>query len=244
MLKVIEHITKVILLAVVSLLCFSCGFDFKSVNGNGNVTTQTRTAANSFDTVLIDGNVDVVIEQGMQQTVIVEADENLQEHIKTEVNGSELKIITDANIRDASQKKVTVVVPAVRNVTVSKAASVITKGSLKGEDITLNVSSGGHLKANIQTKNAKLETSSGGFIEVVGSTQNIEANASSGSTLDAENLKTPTAKASASSGGTVTVNPSAKLSADASSGGEIYYINAPAAFDKKIKNGGNISKKQ
>lgn len=243
MLKVIEHITKAIILVVVSVVCFSCGFDFKSVNGNGNVTTQTRTVANSFDTVLIDGNIDVVIEQGMQQSVLVEADENLQEHIKTEVVGNELKIAANANISDASQKKITVVLPAIKNITVTKAASVITKGSIKGQDLTLNVSAGAHLKANVQTRNVKLETSSGGFIEVVGSTQNIEANASSGSTLDAQNLKTPTAKAHASSGGTVTVNPLAKLSAEASSGGEIYYITAPPVFDKKIKNGGNISKK-
>lgn len=243
MIKVISHITKAILLIAVSVLCFSCGFDFKSKSGNGNVTTQTRPVTTNFDVISASGGIEVIIEQGSQASVIVEADENLQEHIKTEINGNELKIFSDINISNATQKKITIVVQNISRISASGGCEVINKGTLKSDSLNLDSSGGANLKANVQVRNVKLEASGGASLEVVGISKNIEAHSSSGSSVDAENLKTKNASTNASSGGTVTVNPSEKLNADASSGGQIYYIKAPAQIHKKASSGGDISQK-
>ncbi|ALM50004.1 hypothetical protein AMR72_14505 [Flavobacterium psychrophilum] len=243
MLKIISHITKAIILIVVSVLCFSCGSDFRSVSGDGNVTTQTRPVNSGFDAVSASGGLEVIIEQGSQSIVTVEADGNLQEHIITEVNGNELKIYTDMNIRNASKKKVTIVLPNIIRISAASGSEVINKGTLKSESLTLDSSSGSNLKANIQVRNVKLETSSGSSLEVVGISKTIEAHASSGSSLDAEKLKTGDADAHASSGGSVTINPSTSLKADASSGGSVIYIKAPAKISKKASSGGSVSLK-
>lgn len=244
MLKVIEHITKAIILAVVAVVCFSCGFDNKSVNGDGNVSTQNRTITGNFDNVSASGNIDVIVQQGPQQSVIVEADKNIQEHIKTELKDGELKITSDVNIRNASKKKITVTLPNVQRISAAIGASVINKGILKTDSLTLESDTGSNLKASIHTRNAKCETASGGFIEVLGVSEGVEANASSGSTLNAEKLKVVNARAHASSGASVTVNPTANLSADASSGGKVFYIKAPSQITKKASGGGDVSLKQ
>jgi len=244
MLKVITHITKAIIIVIVSVLCFSCGFDRKSINGDGNVNIQNRMVTTAFDTITVSGAIEVIVEQGAQQSVSVEADGNLQEHIKTEVKAGKLKIFTDVNISNAAQKKITVVLPAINCISAELGASVISKGVLKSDSFFLNSDIGGNLKTNILSKNLKCQTARGGFIEVVGTSNSVEANASSGSTLDAENLKVTSANANASTGGSVTVNPTAKLIANASGGGRVYYIKAPGHFEKKAMNGGDVSVKQ
>ncbi|MGV3458871.1 MAG: head GIN domain-containing protein [Flavobacterium sp.] len=241
MTRVILHLAKAVVALLTSMLFFSCGLDMKRVDGSGTVITQQRDAGAEFTSITVTGDVDVVIEQGPQRAITVEADDNIQEHIKTEVKGGELIIDTDANFSSDSKKNITIVLPTVKAIESGASARVKNKGTLKADGLTLHSSSGSHMELSIDAAEATYEASSGSSMKVSGKAGKAEAKASSGALADAGATVSPKVKAEASSGGTVIINAVDDLDASASSGGNVLYVKTPANLSKDTSSGGNVS---
>lgn len=239
MIRVIEHITKVALAALTAILCFSCDF-MKKVDGSGNVKTENRTMSTEFTSVQANSGLDVVIEYGGERSVIVEADDNLHQHIITDVSGGVLEISADVNIRNAASKKVIVKLPVIKGLESSSGASVKSANPLKSESLTLDANSGSNLDVTIDSKKVTCEASSGSHMKVNGTADNLQTEASSGSTLDARNVAAGNVRSEASSGSTIFVSPKDILKAEASSGGKIYYTSTPEKLQKEVSSGGSV----
>jgi len=123
MIKVFIHVAKVIIVAVTALLFASC----TGISGSGNVVTKERTPEGTFTKVEGSSGLEVVISQGDKATITVEADDNLQEHIKTEVSGNTLNIYTDEDIESSSVRKITVTLPVIEGISAAAGASVTGK---------------------------------------------------------------------------------------------------------------------
>jgi len=240
MVKIIVHIAKAMVAIVLSLLCLSCGFDFKSLDGDGNATSQKRQITETFNSVSAERALEVIIQQGPEQSVTVEADQNLQEHIKTEVKGGELIITADTNI-SSGKKTIIVTMPDIKSLSTESSATIKSEGSIKGESVKLSSSSGSSIEVSIDAKHVDCETSSGAHIKIDGLAEKLEASSSSGGNINAKALKAQTVTADASSGGNTTVNPVKKLSADASSGGHVYFTSTPEELKKNASSGGIVS---
>lgn len=240
MIKVIVNITKAIVAIVVSLFFSSCDFGLK---GSGNVTTENRTVTGDFSTVNVDDGMEVVIEQGSQRAITVEADDNLQKHIKTEVKNGELYISTDENINGAKAMKITVRLANIKGISSDGGSSVKSSGMLKGDSIDISSDGGSSVEVRVEAKNLNCDASSGSSLAITGTTQNVEADASSGSSIEADKLTAQNVRADASSGSSISVNPIDKLVADASSGSSIYYVGTPSKMEKKSDSGGTVAQK-
>ena len=94
---------------------FSAGPDRKTVHGNNNVVKKERDAG-IFHRIKVSSGIDVYLKQGNNETITVEADENLHEYIITEVKGGVLNVYTEANIRDAERKRVYVTMKDINSV--------------------------------------------------------------------------------------------------------------------------------
>ncbi len=240
MIKIIIHVAKAAIAAVLFLFCFSCGPDLKTIDGNGKAANQTRTIKESFNSVSVSGDLEVIVEQGAQSLVTVAADENLQEHIKAEVKGSELRISTDVNIGSGA-KTITVVLPNIESVSADNKAAIKIKNRIKGDSMEFSSADGSTIEASAEARNIRCESSSGAQIKIDGLTENLETKSSSGGSINAKNLKADSVRADASSGGETTVNPTRNLTADASSGGKIYYVTTPSQLKKDARSGGKVS---
>lgn len=238
MTRIIVHITKIVIAAITALLLASCGIE---VRGSGNVVTQKRNADADFTSVSASNGLEVIIEQKAEKSITVEADDNLQEHIKTEVSKGELVISSDVNIRKASSKKVIVTMPSVKSIESSSGSSVTSKNTIKGESLDLSTSSGSHLEVDVDVKSLKSDSSSGSHLTVRGKTDRFETDSSSGSHITAKDLTASYVDSEASSGSHTTVNPANELSAQASSGGHIYYVSTPEKLNKQTSSGGSVS---
>jgi len=238
MIKVIVHISKAIVGFVAALLFASCG---TSVDGSGNVTTQTRTVAGGYTTVSAETGLEVYVVQGSKASVIVEADDNLQEHIKIEVNGSQLKIFADANI-NAGTKRVTVTLPNIEGLEASSAATLKSKTVIKSDEITLNAESDARVEVGVDAKTVNCEASNSGSLKISGRATELSAEASSGGSINANGVIADDGEAEATSGGNIKVNVTGKLTADADSGGIITYINNPKTVKSNATSGGSINK--
>lgn len=239
MIKVIVHIAKVVITIVTSMLFFSCGFE--TVDGNGNVTTQSRDTGAGFTEIDAGGGIEVYISQGSAASIKVEADSNLQEHIKTKVTGSKLTISTDVSIGNASSKKVTITVPKVTAIESGSGVFLKTSGVINADDIVLSSSSGSNMEATVAAKKITAEASSGSHLQLNGKATSMQTQSSSGSTINAANLAAHNINSEASSGSNTTVNPLKSLNAEASSGSHISYTKTPDKLSKDESSGGSVS---
>lgn len=229
--KTLKSISLILLAVVVS----SCNWDLiiDQETGNGNVATKTRTINEDFNGVRGSSGLDVFLEKGSANKVVVEADSNLHEFIETEVINGVLKIRTTKNISRAKSKKVYVTFTSLNLVEASSGADVIVSDVVRSENLEISSSSGADLEIEVDARELTAKTSSGSDIKVTGRAKYLTADASSGSDLNAKNLKVDKCRAEASSGADITVHVETSLDAKASSGGDIRYYGDPVTVNKK-----------
>jgi uncharacterized protein YxeA len=214
----------------------------KSVHGNHNVTKSERNTG-SFTGIKVSSGVDVYLKQGDKESVTVEADENLHEYIITEVKGGILHVYTDANIREAERERVYVTMKDINSVQTTSAGDIVGESPIKSENLELSASSAGDITLEIYAKETEIDISSSGDISLSGETEKMKADLSSAGDLKAYQLKAKEADLSVSSAGDADINVSEKLTARASSAGDINYMGDPKSIDVHTSSAGGIHKR-
>ena len=222
----------------------SCNFDinFNSVRGNGDVTTEDRSINGEFDAIKVSRGLDVYLTQSNDESITVEADDNLHEIIITEVENNVLKIYADENISYSKSQKVYLNFKDVSKIIATSGSDVIAKNVIKADVLELSTSSGSDMNIEVETNSISCESSSGSDLRVSGKTGKLYAEASSGSNIKAGSLKAMETTARASSGADITVNTEKELIAKASSGGDIKYYGNPENVRKNDGVSGSIRK--
>lgn len=236
-------LTKIIVSTILALLMFSCnlGVNFNlGVSGNGNVVTDQRSLNDSFNQIEVSRGIDVYLTQSDNESIEVEADENLQEIIITEVKNNVLEIYADENISHSTSKKVYVNFKSLSRISSSSGSDVISTNTITATHLDLSTSSGSDMELNINTEKVSCDSSSGSDLKLSGETNVLYAEASSGSDIKAGSLSAQSSHVKASSGADITVNTSKELIAKASSGGDIKYYGNPEKVEKRDGVSGSI----
>ena len=242
MIKIITWITKIIVIVLTALFFSGCHFDYNSIKGSGNITTENRKITEKFTGIDVSSAIELTIEQADKTEIVVEADDNLQNTILTEVKNGKL-IISNAsytNIHNGT-RKVFVKMPVIEELEASSAATITGKNTLKGNQIYVKSSSAATINLNQLEMDAIVSNSSSGSnIKLKGLTLKLESTASSGSTTKCSQLLANEVIADASSGASIEVHPVLSLKAEASSGASITYNIVPKTLQKKASSGGSI----
>lgn len=232
---------KLILLFSLTLTLGSCITSFNGVKGNSNVVTEVRKIDADFNSIDSSHGLQVIVIPSTKPEVSVEADENLQEIIKTEVSNGVLRVYSERNIWQAKSRKVYVKTPVLTSVDASSGSSIRSKSMIKTENFSASSSSGSSINLIINAQAVLVDASSGSNIELEGKAKSIIAEASSGSSIRCGNLNTQDATAKVSSGANIRVHSSSHIKARASSGGGIRYSGNPEYIDRDTSSGGSIS---
>lgn len=235
---------KSLTFAIIILGITSCinGQFWKTVEGNRKVVTRERKT-DSFTGVKVSSGIDVYLKQGNNETVSVEADENLQDYILTEVRGGVLNVYSEYNIRSAERKRVYVTMKEVNSVKTSSAGDVYGESPINSDRLELSASSAGDIKLEVKANKIDVDISSSGDITLTGETDFLRADLSSAGDLKAYDLKTREADISVSSAGDADVNVSEKLTARASSAGDVNYKGDPKYVDSHSSSAGGVHKR-
>ncbi len=239
-------LAKIIVATLLSLTLFSCNFDvnFNSgVRGDGNVQTEKRNITESFSTIKATEGLDVYLTQSDNESIIVEADENLHSLIKTEIVDGVLKIHTSSNIGRATSKKVLVSFKDISKIISTSGSDVYSTNTIKTDHLELNSTSGSDMKLEVNTATINCKATSGSDMRLSGKTDKLIAEATSGSDIKASNLVAQSSKVKATSGADITVNTAKELTAKATSGGDIKYYGNPEKVEKNKNSSGSIQKK-
>lgn len=231
--------TALVILAISS--CTDAQF-FRTVVGHGNVVTKERKT-DTFSSLKVSSGIDVYLKQGDNESVSVEADQNLHEYILTEVRGGVLNVYSEYNIRHAEKMKVYVTMKEVNSIKTSSAGDVIGESPINSDRLELSASSAGDIKLEVHAKKIDIDISSSGDISVTGDTDMLRADLSSAGDLKAYDLKAREADVSVSSAGDADVYATERITARASSAGDINYKGDPKYIDAHSSSAGGIHRR-
>ncbi|MAD96016.1 MAG: DUF2807 domain-containing protein [Flavobacteriaceae bacterium] len=235
---------NLIILFLGVLTLSSCSIDMMNrVNGNRNVTTQNRTTGEEFTSIRVSSGLDLHLTQGTKNSVVVEADENLQDIIITEVRDGVLKIYTDKNIWRAASRKVLVTCTDIEAITATSGSDVYGKSVINAKSLKVTSTSGADVRLEVAAENVETKSTSGSNIRIKGNTITHSSKATSGASIDAYGLLSKDVTVNVSSGADINIHASESLNAKASSGGDIDVKGNPKKVTKKSSSGGSVSSK-
>jgi len=234
---------KFILLLFFSLILTSCVVNIQdSITGNGHVVKQKRNVA-EFSGIKVGSGIEVFLTQGETQSLEVEADENLQDWIRTEVEGSVLHIFTEKRIRFAKVKKAYITCKTMDRIDISSAGDVTGLTPFKTKKLEIEMSSAGDLHFEVEAHEVGITISSAGNAYLKGKTDSLRAELSSAGDLNAFDLEAKEGEVNVSSAGKAKVFVTEEASFSSSSAGNIEYKGEPRVRQIQTSSAGSVNKK-
>lgn len=200
----------------------------------------------AFTAIDISSGIDATVDVGDEQRVEATAPSQGElDELIVEVRGGTLIARVDWNLLDFifgdRDIRLNIVLPRLDGVESSTGADVEVSG-ITADSVTLSVSSGSDLNVrSAEGGEFKIDVSSGADLRIDGRCESASMSVSSGGTLSAGGLLCETVAVEVSSGGDADVFASARITAGASSGGDINVDGNPAERDVEESSGGDVA---
>ncbi|MEM6766003.1 MAG: head GIN domain-containing protein [Bacteroidota bacterium] len=213
----------------------------QTVRGNGEVVRQNRNI-DGFEAVSVGGAFNVYISQGSDYKVTVEADENLLDHISTEVRGGVLYIKSRRNIRNAEKLNVYVRMGELSLISSSGASDVYAETELESENLELSSSGSSDIKLGVvKAESVRVKISGASDVRMSGSADEIQIQVSGSGDFKGYEFKTKRGKVSVSGAGDAYVHVTESLVASASGSGDVRCKGQPQKRNVNVSGAGDVS---
>ncbi len=245
---------KFYLLVLVSLLVASSlacqavtigGVDLgSSLRGSGRVVEESRPIS-GVEAVEVANQGDLFIQIGDEESLVIEAEDNLLDAITSEVRSGRLILGTEpgVNLHTTRPIRYYLTVRSLRSLSVFSSGD-IDAPALEAERFDIRVSSSGDV--SIEELNAgRLEvdiTSSGDVRIETGAVEEQDIRISSSGNYDASGVDSRQVRARLSSSGDAVVRVEEMLDATLSSSGDLYYMGDPVVAARESSSGDVIQK--
>lgn len=193
-------------------------------------TKQPRKTGN-FSAVSASGAVNLYLRQGNETSVVVEASEQVQKYLVTEVQNETLRIYRDRNFSwkdlmgDNDENKVNVYItcPSLKAVTVSGASDVKGESTFTANDLRLQASGASDITLSVKAKNLEVSGSGASDIKLSGQADYQKVSISGGSEYQGYGLQSQSAQVEASGASEAYVSVEGDLKSSASGASDIRY---------------------
>ena len=203
---------------------------------------ETRQLS-SFSKIDVGQAIKVYVEKGAKESCTIETEGIETSEVLTNVSGRSLKIRLD---HDRRRKNIDVVVyltyKEINGFAISSAAQVYSKGTIKTDDMEIDISSAGSGELDVNVEELEIEISSAGNLEIAGNARYQDINISSAGSLKAYDLACEEVSASVSSAGSARIQATSRINAKANSGGKIKYKGQPDKTYVSANSGGSITR--
>jgi hypothetical protein len=188
----------------------------------------------------------VVLASGPEQKVEVEAEEDLQSRVRTEVQGGVLVVGLRwwlgalLRVPELREVVVRVTVPELREVRLSGAGQVRSEAPLQVGDLELRLSGAGHVALELAGRRVEARLSGAGAVELSGTAEELEIRLSGAGAVRAEHLAARRVRVRTSGAGECRVQASETLEAEVSGAGSVRYRGNPRV-ESRITGVGRLS---
>ena len=211
--------------------------------GSGNVITQPRQVSD-FHAIDVSYPAQVLVKQGNQESLQIEAEDNLLLGLQTQVRSNTLEIFYKTkdgkHVNPTKPVKITVVVKDLTNVDFTSAGD-LTIDRLETNSLDTSLSGAGNLKLNnVTAKDLSVDLSGAGSLNASGTADNLKLNISGFGSFKGADLHSQDARVDISGAGSATVWAEHNLDAQISGAGSISYYGNPSVT-RQISGVGGIN---
>lgn len=260
---------KILLFAVLALFVVGSGSDCddfigERVRGSGNMDEEIRDI-NGVSGVKLATLGKLYIELGLEEKLVIKAEDNLLEYLETDVRNGVLIIDTRRNINIRPRKKVSyyLTVKELESIMISSSGDIeapdlktdrlkfsvsssgdLRTGELVVKSLDVNISSSGNIFIpELQANTIDVNISSSGDLDINrGNVENQDVSITSSGNYQARNLESREARVHISSSGDVYLSAEDYLYVRISSSGNLYYSGNPR-LDQGTSSSGRVKKR-
>ena len=229
---------------IIVLLLFACNSEDANdcFQTSGDIIQQ-EVAVSSFESILVNRDVELIITQAADYKVTIETGENLINDVKVEVTGNRL-VLTDGNtcnyLRDYGITKIYVEAPNLIEIRNSSQYEVSSDGTLSypnlnliSEDFNENVEfTVGDFRLSVNSENLDIISNNISSFYINGTTENLFVGFFSGSgRFEGENLVAQNIQVNHRGSNDMIVNPIQSLTGELRGTGNVIAVNEPPFVD-------------
>jgi len=202
------------------------------VSGSGNVQTETRDTG-AFQAITVEYPADVIIQQGGQESLQIQADDNLLRQLSTEVSEGRLTVKNREaewknRVNPSTMVKITIAVKDLAEIDFGPPVGTLEMNDFQAGTLKLVLSGGGQIKVNgLQVDLLEGVLSGAGDIQVSGTADELNLLHSGMGSLDLSGLPARKAVVELSGAGDVIVHVESELKATVSGAGSVKYFGTP-----------------
>ncbi len=219
----------------------SCSYGFGGIKGNGNVVKQDRQIG-SFSGLDVGGAFKVFLTQGDNESLVVEADENLLDIITTEVRGNTLVIKTTEDIRDYEVLNIYLTFKEMDEMEISGACRLVGENKMKFGNLDLECSGASDVELKFSAQKLSLDFSGASQVELYGSAESVELDLSGASGFDGYDLEADIYNVDVSGASHAKIYVNKELSAEVSGAASLKYKGDPVIKEHDVSGAGSMKK--
>jgi len=228
--SILKIVGLVVLVGILAIATVSCKWTIGVVRGSGDIESEEREVS-GFDEIQFTGIGNLIIEQGDEEELIVEADDNIIGLIETEVRGNELHIgfKRGVNVVPTSKVKFYLTVKDLDRIDLSGLGD-IDCDEFETDGLKFNISGSGNIDFAIVAGSIETNVSGLGDINLSGEVDSHRIQISGSGKYDAEELKSKDCEVKVSGLGSATVYVSDNLEIEINGAGNVYYKGDPQIY--------------
>ena len=229
-------------LIIIAIIAIS-GCVSQNASGSGKIVNESRNASD-FNQIDLNGASEIILTQGNNESVTIEAEDNIMPYITTSVSNKKLAINFNNGMPVPTKPvKIFITVKDLNAINIAGAGKV-NSDVLKVRDLTIGINGAGEVNLNSLNANSLKTTISGsGKMTAAGSVPNQNIDISGAAEYNAKDLISKKATISINGAGKATINASNALDVLINGGGTVDYIGNPKVT-QKITGAGNVNKIQ
>lgn len=227
-----------------NLLCLcillnSCGGVHET--GNGTITDETRNVG-SFFKLDIEGNYDIVLQEGANPLITIETDENLHQYIETTLDGKTLKVRNVEKIEPTEETRLIITYQNIEGIKLGGAAKVSNRGVLEAEELPIVVDGAAVIDLNVRAEKLKVKLAGAAAVTLQGEVGSQEVELSGAGNYAAFELKSKDCEIELSGIGGAQVFVTGDLQAEVSGVGGIRFKGDPRNINREVSGLGDIER--
>jgi hypothetical protein len=222
-------------IVAICLIAFICSF-----YSNILIAQQENRPVSGFTEISYSIPGKLEIYQGKTESLILKGDPSDLEKIKTEVEGSELKIYTKNNTGRLGEVEVIVTVADLKELSVAGSGNVVFKTGLVTSDFEISLSGSGDISCmELSVNSAEVNLAGSGDIRLGGAAKEaLEINIAGSGDVKAEELQVSKCEVNISGSGSVNVWVKETLESNIIGSGNVYYKGNPR-IDSSVTGSGS-----
>ncbi|HUZ02050.1 MAG TPA: head GIN domain-containing protein, partial [Thermomicrobiaceae bacterium] len=212
--------------------------------GSGNVVSESRQVS-GFDRVSLGGIGNLLITQGDQESLTIDAEDNVLPHITTNVSGGQLSIGYDTQglnwVQPTKPVDFHLTVKNLQEIDLGGSGSIQTSG-LRANQLTVKIGGSGNGTLNgLVVTGLDVEIAGSGSIVAAGTADSQQLRIAGSGNYRAPDLATQSTQITVTGSGNSVVNVARTLSVSITGRGSVQYSGSPT-IDQHILGSGRITK--